>query len=129
MYLTVRRIFTFLTCVLLLLLFLLPPRYLRRAVERMEHLASSASDALKTGDRAAAAAQTAQLVEVSEESGSRLKWFVNHAGVDAVSLCWDIAAQAIAAGDDESALYALTEGVCGLEYLLSIETFSWDSVL
>ena len=129
MYLTIRRIFTFLVCLVLLLLFVLPPRYLTRAVEQMEYLASSASDALRDNDFAAAAEHTATLIATCDAAGARMKWFVNHAGVDAVSLCWDIAAQAIAAGDNESALYALTEGACALEYLLSIETFSWDSLL
>lgn len=129
MYLTIRRIFTFLACVTLLLLFTLPHRYLTRAVDHMQHLASSASDALRRNDPDAAAQYAAALMEADKEAGARMKWFVNHSGVDAVSLCWSIAAQAIAAGDNESALYALTEGACALEYLLSIETFSWDSLL
>ncbi len=129
MYLSVRRIFTFLSCVFLLLLFVLPPRYLTRAVDEMTYLADTASDALRHNDRDAAAGHVASLIAVSDKAGARMKWFVHHSGVDAVSLCWSLAAQAIAAGDDESALYALTEGACALEYLLSIETFSWDSLM
>ena len=129
MYLTVRRIFTCTVCLSLVLLFILPPQYLARAVRDMTALSDKAADALRRNDFDAAARITAELVAVCEERGAHMKRFIHHSGVDAVSLCFQIAAQAIAAGDNESALYALKEGACALEYLESIEIFRWDSLL
>ena len=129
MFLTVRRIFTVCACILLILLFLLPIRYLNDTAEGMRRLIEKARDALNADDFDSAGQTVAALTGLYDQRGEKLKLFLNHSAVDAAELCFDIAAEAVAVQDKDSALYALTEGACALNYLLSIETFTPDSIL
>lgn len=124
-----RSCMTFLICLFLLLLFLLPSSYLDRFYIQADELIESAESAILLGDLSSAAPYCTALFSLVREHMPALERFLNHSAIDALDAAVAVADCAVQVNDPGAAAEALREAHSILVRIRGIELFSWNSLL
>ena len=124
-----RTSMTVLICLFLLMLFVLPPRYISAFADEADALLASALEDLERGDDERALRSCEALTALISDSMPALERFLIHSDVDSLESAFNVAKHSIRIKDAGTAAQALAEARAILSRLKGIELFSWNNLL